>query len=451
MTEKSYFWGGTTVGDATLAPYSDDFFSDFLRDVFQKDRTIEGVIFGSLNEMACTGTASPVTVDTGRMFIDGKVYANDATLNVAIPTPAGATRIDLIVVRKSFAAQTVRIAVVSGNEGGGAPSPVQVDGTTWDVPIAQASITTGGVITLTDLRHYANFTLPNFKSGAQAYGDNYIISATVASNNLTVSLKTLSGRDPSSTGDPLTFRIKNTRVQVTSALSLTINAGTNTFNAGASILATLKVQYFVYAGLRESNSTPFIIVSRFPGASTYADFSATAINEKYGAYSGTAPASTDPVEVIGRFDAILSAGASYNWSLPASPVVISRPIYETDWLTYIPTITGFSSAPSNTNYFYKITWLDVVLSLSQGTNGTSNLNTFTQTLPITPKTITNHSWRINMQVVDNSVIQATPGLAVISSASATMDLYKDSSQTAGSWSATNGKRYVSINNFSYQY
>jgi hypothetical protein len=48
----------------------------------------------------------------------------------------------------------VRVTRVAGTEGGGVPAITQSDGTTWDVPLYQATITTGGAITLTDERSF---------------------------------------------------------------------------------------------------------------------------------------------------------------------------------------------------------------------------------------------------------------------------------------------------------
>lgn len=159
MTETSFPWGGTTLGDATLAPYSDDVWSDLWRLLFTTDRTLEGVIRSYLNTLLVAGTSSPVTVGTGAGIIDGKVYINDGAVAVAIPTPASSTRVDYIVLRKDWTLQTVRITRIAGVEGGGAPSLVQIDGTTWDIPLATCSITTGGVITVTDKRGYASTPL----------------------------------------------------------------------------------------------------------------------------------------------------------------------------------------------------------------------------------------------------------------------------------------------------
>lgn len=149
MTEQSWPWGGIVTGDASLAPYDDDEWSDIWRKMFTKDRATMGVFTNYANKLVTTGAGSPVTVDTGAALVDGKFYENTAALTVAIPTPAVSTRIDRIVLRKDFAAQTVRVTRIAGAEGGGAPAITQNDGVTWDIKLYQVSITTGGAITLT--------------------------------------------------------------------------------------------------------------------------------------------------------------------------------------------------------------------------------------------------------------------------------------------------------------
>jgi hypothetical protein len=129
------------------------------RTLFTRDRANQCVLAGHRNELAVTGAASPVSVAAGGALVDGKFYDSDAAETVVIPTPAGATRIDRIVLRKDFSAQTVRITRVAGSEGGGAPAITQVDGTTWDVSLAQCSITTGGTITVTDERQFTTASI----------------------------------------------------------------------------------------------------------------------------------------------------------------------------------------------------------------------------------------------------------------------------------------------------
>lgn len=160
MTQVSRFWDGVAVGDATLAPY--DAATEFAR-VMQSVSGAGGVatnqsaVFrGELNELAVTGAATPVSINTGRAITAGTWYENDAASTVAIPTPAALTRIDRIVLRKDWSAavQTVRITRIAGAEGGAAPGLTQVWGTTWDEPLAQVSIDIAGVITLTDQRQF---------------------------------------------------------------------------------------------------------------------------------------------------------------------------------------------------------------------------------------------------------------------------------------------------------
>jgi hypothetical protein len=154
MAETSWFWGGLVTGDASLAPYSDGEFSDLYSIMFTSDPATQGVIFGYLNELIASGTVSPVAINTGAGIVDGKLYINSTSVNVTIPMPSLSTRIDRIVLRKNFAAQTVRITLISGVEGGSEPALVQTPNTTWDIPLCAVSISTLGAITLTDERVY---------------------------------------------------------------------------------------------------------------------------------------------------------------------------------------------------------------------------------------------------------------------------------------------------------
>jgi hypothetical protein len=160
MTERSYFWGGLSVGDANIAPYDNDEFSDLWRILFQRNRATQGVIEGHLNELAVTNpSGNDIQMDTGAALVDGKFYEADAAVSDTITTPAVATRVDRVVLRKSWAAQTARFTIITGVEGAGVPAITQNDGVTWDLPIAQVSITTGGTITITDEREYARTPL----------------------------------------------------------------------------------------------------------------------------------------------------------------------------------------------------------------------------------------------------------------------------------------------------
>lgn len=191
----------------------------------------------------------------------------------------------------------------------------------------------------------------------QGYLINGKLSVTDAAG-ITVAIKTLAGTDPSVT-DPVYVRIGDTVRTISAALSVAKADGTNWMNAGSAELATKEIDYFVYLGY---NATDGVVLgfSRIV-ANSYGEFSATTTNEKYCAISTiTNAASTDYYEVVGRFAATLSAGAGYTWSVPTYTAInlIQRPIYETRWLDWVPTlVVSGGTAPTYTATFqnkYKI-------------------------------------------------------------------------------------------------
>lgn len=220
--------------------------------------------------------------------------------------------------------------------------------------------------------------------GPQSMGLNYLISRTVASNNLTVAVTDKAGNNASAS-NPIPFRIHDSLRTLTSALSLTAPAGSNYCLLGSSELAGKDTDVFIYIGWRASDSSLFLAISRIPWALKYGDFSATLANEKYAIYSGVAPASTDRVECIGRVNVSLSASATYQWSVPATDLVIHKPIYKTRLLTWAPTITGYSAPPTSVEYVYQVIGEAgsgyIHIFFREGINGTGNAASRSYTLP----------------------------------------------------------------------
>ena len=184
-------------------------------------------------------------------------------------------------------------------------------------------------------------------SGGGGFNEGFMTNGklvpSVASNNLTLALKTLAGTDPTAS-DIVQIRIDGVVRDITSALSVTKNAATNWCNAGSSELATKEIDYFAYIGY---NATDGITIgfSRIPYANIYSDFSATTTNEKYCAISTiTNAASGDNYVNVGRFAATLSAGAGYTWTIPTYTGVnlVQSPIYETRVLAWQPVYTAHS-------------------------------------------------------------------------------------------------------------
>lgn len=278
---------------------------------------------------------------------------------------------------------------------------------------------------------------------------HYQISRTAPSSNLLVELKDSDGNNPTS-NKPLNLDINGTMRKLTSALSVQVNAAANTWNLGATEFAGLPQELFVYAGWRASTSTVFMALSRMSHVKDFGDFSGTATNERYAAYSGAAPASTDQVTVLGRVNVQnTGVGLGYIWTVPAANVIISRPIYETSWLDWVPTLTGFSSNPPTNVCRYHMSMSTMEFFVRQLTDGTSNLTTFTASLPFTARTITNMAWGGAGVVSDNGTLQTTPGVIRILSAATVMDVYK--TFTPGSaFTAAGGKRLAQMNVASYE-
>jgi hypothetical protein len=146
MTEYSMLWNGTSTGDAGAgswgAPYD---FDTELASIFSALTGAEGVaghggVFrDALNKYNPSFSANQVTIDTGLGLAYGNWHYNTAPLNIAIPTAVG-TRIDRIVLRKDWSAQTVRLTRIAGTVGAGAPALTQSLGGTWDVPLFQVTI-----------------------------------------------------------------------------------------------------------------------------------------------------------------------------------------------------------------------------------------------------------------------------------------------------------------------
>lgn len=188
MAEKSILWDTNATGDGTGTGYTETDMIQLFRSLFTRTSNMGGVVPDFLNELAVSGTSSPVAVNTGAGLCYGIPYWNTASVNVTIATPAVSTRVDRIVLRADWTAQTVRITRIAGTEGAGAPAMTQSAGTTWDVPLATVSITTGGVITVTDAREWllgtGDLTIDSTKLATDAVTTAKITDANVTAAKL---------------------------------------------------------------------------------------------------------------------------------------------------------------------------------------------------------------------------------------------------------------------------
>lgn len=130
------------------------------------------------------------------------------------------------------------------------------------------------------------------------------ISVSVASNNLTVAIKGMDGNDPSGS-NVVRARLDNVTREITSALSVTLNSGTDWFNLGASGHSAKPVYFYVSLLWNSSGSDVRLAFHRVMKDYTCALYSSTANTEVYLAATG-AFSSSDKIYPIGMIYATLS-------------------------------------------------------------------------------------------------------------------------------------------------
>jgi hypothetical protein len=333
-----------------------DTFTTSAEDLARTNRNFiinEGVAFDGLKVTQSLTPAMTVAVATGTGYFYGSgtnanvmyEFYSDASETVTIGTAGVQARIDIICLKVDASTGVASIVAVAGTPSGSPAVPATPASHYKLAEIAVGiSVTTITNANITDTRRSV-FVAP---TGARNQGlINGKIVPTVASNDLTVAIKTLSDTDPSVT-NPVGIWIGNNLRWITSSLSIAANAGTNWFNSGSAELATREIDYFAYIGY---NATDGITLgfARIPYAKLYSDFNTTNTNEKYARISTiTNAAAGDNYVNIGRFAATLSAGAGHTWSVPAftNANLIQEPIYETRVLTF----TGVYSASESMTY-----------------------------------------------------------------------------------------------------
>ncbi len=258
----------------------------------------------------------------------------------------------------------------------------------------------------------------------------YSITTSVASWNLTVALKNYEGNDPTPS-KPVKIQIGGVIRTITSALSCPVYSGANALNLWSAELATKEADIFVHLYWYDT-ATParvWICIARLP---IVTDLSIWYLDEKgiYYDYDGShSPSATTPVVNIGRFNATLSAGAGYTWSIPATSVIINNPTF------FTRTIQWWSQTwwtANNLLFYYTINWDRVDFSFDA--SGTSNSTSSYITLPFSAKTIMAHNFALGL-TYDNWVDLTTPWRADLYGQFC--NLYKNSAYWA--WTASGEK------------
>jgi hypothetical protein len=266
---------------------------------------------------------------------------------------------------------------------------------------------------------------------------DYKLSPTVSSNNLTLTLTHMDGTAPT-VYRPIEFIINGTRRQVTAATSFTVTAGTNYFNAGGTDTATQTIELFAIAVWDSNSSIVALSAARVPYGRLVSDFSNTTTSNRY-LFNYANFTSTDDLIVIGRFAATNSGTASYNWSVPTytNLNLIQHPIYESNWLVWTPTLSGWSANPT-VSCMYRVDGHTCWWSVTTTATGTSNNTATTLTLPFTSFS-THAQWMGGGRGQDNSS-EITPNFRIDTSV-AVLDAYKHPGNTA--WTASGTKFFNS--------
>ena len=171
MAEMSYLWTTGGAGDGA-ATYTRVDWGNIVK-ILGACSGDEGVGGGALNEYNATTSDQHVTIDTGYALVDGKPHTCSAAADYTVISAVGVgnTRIDRIVLRASWAAQTVRLTVIAGVDAASpsAPAITQTPGTTYDILLWQALVDTSGVVTVTDERTWsASPPQVTFRQGGSA-------------------------------------------------------------------------------------------------------------------------------------------------------------------------------------------------------------------------------------------------------------------------------------------
>ncbi len=136
MTEYYRIFDNQTITEAQLAEF------------FKKIMAWNGVIPNLGDSMLAVTQATPaamsVVVGTGDAWIQGTWYQNSAAKTLTVTTAhATLTRIDRVIVRIDWAANTAGVMMLDGTAGSGIPTPLTQGSSTWEISLAKVTVAGG--------------------------------------------------------------------------------------------------------------------------------------------------------------------------------------------------------------------------------------------------------------------------------------------------------------------
>lgn len=153
----SIFWTTNGIGDGAAA-YTQQQIIDWLRYTFLRDPSVQGIVVGVGGEFGVTATGNVLTIQSGAAYVYGFPFWESTAQTLTVPIPTVNTTGHRVVIRADWTTQTVRVALKSSSNGNPSiPSLEQTAGIIWEISIATLTITTTGVIALTDTRSFCQF------------------------------------------------------------------------------------------------------------------------------------------------------------------------------------------------------------------------------------------------------------------------------------------------------
>lgn len=154
MAQSSKPWDGTSVGDAIEAPYSSNEWAHIwnalhgIGSVFPNYGYIPGTGDGTYEPLQVRQTtiaSANVEIHIGAALVNGKLYESDATEQLAVGANAsGNARIDTLVLRTDYTAQTIRQVIKQGTPAGSPVRPsLTQSASIWEIPLADIAVANG--------------------------------------------------------------------------------------------------------------------------------------------------------------------------------------------------------------------------------------------------------------------------------------------------------------------
>ncbi len=202
MTQNSSPWDGISVGDAANSPYSAAEWSHLWALLggagsgFPNYGILQGTggssTFDPLQVSAAGG--ANVQVNIGAALVNGKLYETDAAVPLTVgANVSGNPRIDTVVLRADYIAQTVRPVIVQGTPAGSpVPPTLTQTASVWEMPLANIAAANGfatiAATDITDRRRAARHSAAGWQSHVYPIGyvANSADSGTIAMNGLAV-------------------------------------------------------------------------------------------------------------------------------------------------------------------------------------------------------------------------------------------------------------------------